>query len=149
IRSLAFFAGIVLQTGSTVDIEIRMAHLPAGQSPSTTFDNNLTMDNPLVVPRGVRLLAPQPAPDTRVFTFTFAREFPWDGTSGIVIDLKVFGNGNGNQSYLYPCRTTISSPGQTMRLFATGNPAGLTRATVAQNGVGLVTEFDYQEGVTV
>jgi hypothetical protein len=82
-------------------------------------------------------------------TFTLAREFLWDGASGIVIDIKVFGNGNNNQPYQYACRTTVSSPGKVMRLFAPGNPATLVRATLAQNGIGLVTEFDYGFGLTV
>jgi hypothetical protein len=149
IRRMAFLAGIVRQPGSTVDLEIRMAHLPFGQIPSTTFDNNLTRDNTVVVPRGVYSLALQPAPDTRVITFTFPREFAWDGTSGIVIDIKVYGNGNNNQSYLYPCRASFSSGGKLTRLYAVGNPANLTRATTLQTGAGLVTEFDYVDGASV
>lgn len=149
INGMAFLAGNVLQPGGTVDIEIRMAHLPFGQLPSATFDSNLRVDNTLVVPRAVVTLVRQPPPGTRVFTFNFTREFTWDGSSGVVIDVKVFGNGNNNQSYLYPCRTTVSSPGKTMRLFAPGNPASLVRATLSQNGVGLVTEFDYLFGLTV
>ncbi|MEZ5964103.1 MAG: hypothetical protein R3F56_09685 [Planctomycetota bacterium] len=147
IRAMAFLAGNVLQPGSSVDIEIRMAHFGTGL-PSVTFDNNLQVDNTLVLPRGVVTLVAQPRADTRVVTFNFAREFIWDGSSGIVFDLKVFGNGNNNQAYLYPCRTTVSSPGKTMRLFAPGNPSSLQRATLSQNGIGLVTEFDYAYGIT-
>ncbi len=149
IRSLAFLAGNVLQNGSTLDIEIRMAHVLPSQFPSTTFDNNLAIDNTLVIPRGVVTLAMRPAAGTRVFTFNFVREFAWNGSSGIVIDMKVFGNGNGNNSYLYPCQTTTFSPGQTVRLFASGPPTSLARATTVQDGIGLLTEFDYVEGVTV
>ena len=149
IRSLAFLASNVLQNGSTVDIEIRMAHLSPSQSPSSTFNNNLAIDNTLVVPRGVVALAMRPIAGARVFTFNFLREFAWNGSSGIVIDMKVFGNGNGNNSYLYPCQITTFAPGQTMRLFASGPPASLSQATTVQSGVGLLTEFDYVEGVTV
>lgn len=149
LHALAFLAGNVLQNGSTVDIEIRMAHLPPGQLPGAGFEANLARDNTLVFPRSVVTLALRPAPGARVFTFNFVRDFAWNGSSGIVIDLKVFGNGMGNQSYLYPCRTTVSSLSQTMRLFASGNPANLSTATTVQNGQGMVTEFDYLDGVSV
>jgi len=149
IRGMAFLAGNVLQAGSFVDIEIRMAHLGSAQVPGVTFDNNLQADNTLVVPRGMVTLVAQPPAGSRVVTFNFAREFVWNGSSGIVVDLKVFANGNNSQPYLYPCRTTVSSPGKTMRLFAAGNPAQQQRATLSQNGIGLVTEFDFVYGLSV
>jgi hypothetical protein len=148
-RAMAFLAGSVLQPGRTVDIEIRMALLAPNTFPSTTFDNNLLVNNTLVFARSNVTLVAQPMPGARVFTFPFAREFPWDGRSAIVFDLKVFGNGNNNNSYLYHCATTVSSPSQTIRLFAPGNPGGLAMATTVQNGQGLVTEFDYVDGLTV
>lgn len=149
IRAMGFVAGNVLQNGNTVDIEIRMAHLRPNTLPSATFANNLAEDNTLVFPRAVVTLASRPQAGARVVTFNFVREFVWNGLSGIVIDIKVFGNGNGNQSYLYPCRTANGIPGRTMRLFAPGNPANLQQATLVQNGMGLVTQFDYADGVTV
>lgn len=148
IRSMGFIAGQVLQPGSTVDIEIRMAHMASGL-PSSTFANNLVTDNTLVFPRANVTLVANPAPGARIATFNFSTEFWWNGTSSVVVDLKVFGNGNGNQSYLYSCQSVIGAFGRTMRLFAPGTPSSQTTATVSQNGQGLLTEFDYVDGITV
>lgn len=149
IRSLAFIAQRVLQQGSNVDIEIKMAHMTPGLLPVPRFDSNLMSNVITVVPRAVHNLVANPPPGTRAVTFPFAQEFVWDGVSSVVIDLKVFGNGNNNQSYIYECLTAVSALSKTMRLFAPGNPSTLQNATLSQNGIGLVTEFDYIDGVTV
>ncbi len=149
IRGLAFLGQRVLQQGSNVDIEIRMAHMTPGLLPVARFDSNLARDVTLVLPRSIQNLVPNPPPGTRAVTFNFTREFTWDGASSVVIDLKVFGNGNNNQSYIYECLTATSALSKTMRLFAPGNPSTLQNATLSQNGFGLVTEFDFVDGVTV
>lgn len=149
IRAMAFLAAQVLQSGSDVDIEIRMAHMAPQQAPSTNFANNIATDNTLVFPRARVNLVAMPAVGTRVVTFNFATQFLWNGSSSIVVDIKVYGNGNNNQPYLYPCQTVIGAFGQTTRMSAAGNPASLTTATLLQQGQGLITVFDAVDGAVV
>jgi hypothetical protein len=149
VRALAFRAGTILAPGTSVDVEVRIGLLPSTQLPSSTFSANLGPSARVVLPRTNVTLPPNPPNGQRLFTVNFPQDFVWDGQSSVIIDFKVFGNGNGNQAYLYHCQGTSLAINQTERLFAIGHPDVVQTATIRQNGVGLLTDFDFAEGTVV
>ena len=135
------------QVGYTVDIQITIGNGPIA-GPSASFDANLVSGVVHVVPRAVRTLPTSQAGAFAV-KFPFVSDFVWDGTSGVVLDVRIYSNGNNNQAFLYDLAATASSGGGRIARLYTVNDANATTATIYQPGSGLVTRFLYQEGVTV
>lgn len=140
-----------LQTVTTVDVEITMAHGPAS-SPSGIFDSNLQRDRTVVFPRSVvSLRTGTPAnvatmtPGGVVISFPFANVFTWDGQSSVVLDIRVFGNGRGNSPFNFDFQSTANSLGKIARLWSVGN-ASAPNASMVQLGWGLFTRFTLRPG---
>lgn len=151
------------QAGAFVDIEVTMANGPTG-GPSFQMDSNLTnaaaafpLAPVVVVPRGTGPVAGRHQLATAVdgapvMTLPFQQAFVWDGSSGVVVDIKLFDNGknNGNQPYTYNLQYTFRGAGKTTRLYAfSTNPQNVTTAAFVGNGEGISMVFDYVDGITV
>ncbi|MCC6672287.1 MAG: hypothetical protein IT458_14590 [Planctomycetes bacterium] len=133
------------QAGKTVDLEVRLAHMPVGQ-PTATFDSNLQKDVVIVVPRRTITLGTA-TPGSFPVQLTLVNEFVWDGESGVILEVRVHGNGNGNQAYPFDLLSTSTSVNSTTRLYTVNN-ALATTAQQYQSGWGLVTRFVYREGTS-
>lgn len=146
--------GIAFKTagsGATkiLDLEIAMASGPAF-GPSASFNSNLVKDKVVVVPRGKYTLPAGSAGKFVVkFAFPSVRQFVWDGTSPVVVDIKLYDNGNGNKQHNYPFEFTVTGFNQVSRLYSPGSPNQQSVATRFDPNQGITTQFTFEEGVTV
>ena len=142
-NSLTWFGGPVNgAVAATVEFEILMANAPA-TFPQQTFDSNITSPPVTVVSRQSRNL-PALAPGAPLM-FPFEQEFVWDGEGGLVIEVRVFGNG-GSTTVGYGLAAQAGLFGRATILSA--NSFSATTATRFDSGQGLLTEFGGNEGVT-
>jgi hypothetical protein len=129
--------------GKTVDIQLKIGTFQGFGS--NNFDSNL-LDAKLVY-RGVINL-PTSTAGQWVVNLPFNQDFTWDNESNIVLDIAVFANGNNNQPFLYffdsfSFDLLVGVDAQ----WAIGPTA--TDATQRQRGTGMVTRFDYKDGVVL
>lgn len=143
---MRFYAGPGGQgpTGRVVDIEVRIAHaLPT--TFSGTFDNNFVSDETLVFPRGPLTLQ-APGSSALPVQINFQSEFVWDGQSGVVIDIRMFDNGNGGVPYTYDLEYSGFTQHRSARLYTSGDPLA-RQATQVHPGTGLRTQFVFHEAL--
>jgi hypothetical protein len=134
------------QQGAMVTMDVRIAH--ASSFVSSVFENNLGA-NRLQVLTQAQVQLPSPSSTNWSFNIPFgANEFVWNGIDDIVLDVKIFGNSNGNLPFTYYFDSATAATGSMRRLYTVGN-ANATVATLDQNGVGLYTRFEYRLGVNV
>lgn len=98
------------QTGRRIQLEVRMAHGPT-QFPTGNFQSNMVADETLVFPAPGApnaFTTPTTAAGQFALQIPFATEFQWDGESGVVLDIRIFDNGNFNQPYPYD--VTLETP---------------------------------------
>lgn len=146
IEQLEFFAGSTNSSNATtIDMEVWMGH-GNGLGLTGTFLNNFSSTPVVVLPRTqVQLSAV--GPGQVAMTIPFINRFTWDHTRPIVIDIQIFGNSRGNQSFLYEMRGTTVAGGRTHRSYVAGSATGTT-GTVQAN-IGLVTRFTGRPGVVI
>ncbi len=82
-----------------------------------------------------------------VITIHFAETFTWDGSSAVLIDIKVYGNGQGNQVFNYNFRGTQIGGVNVSYAYQGGN-ANAAGGTVLP-GQGLLVNFRARPGVTI
>jgi hypothetical protein len=146
VRDLEFRAGSPGgQAGATVDMELAIANGPEF-APSQVFESNLVAGR-VTAPRTVRTLGTA-TPGSYPMKVTLPSDFVWDGVSGVVVDVKIWGNGRGNQPFNFDLEATASASGRLTRLYTVNNPSA-TFADQFQPGWGVTTRFTYYEGVTL
>lgn len=134
------------QAGKTVDLQVSMGICPVF-GPTQIFDQNLGASPVLVVPRKTVTL-PTSVAGAYSLKLPFTSEFTWDGASAVTLEVRIFGNGNGNNAFNYDFQSTSASPGQMTRLYTVNDPNAVT-AVNYQTGWGLVTRFVGVDGVVV
>ncbi|GAB4147803.1 MAG: hypothetical protein Fur0037_16070 [Planctomycetota bacterium] len=146
ITQIDFFRGTGQQLTTTLDLEISIGHgYPFG--PNGVFDQSFSSPPQVVFPRRTVTLSTVPA-GAVALSFPFSTPFTWDGQSAVVIDVKVYGNGQANQGFNYDFQSTSAAFGQVTRLYALGN-ANAQYATSVQPSWGLFTQFTMRSGVNV
>ena len=127
----------------TVDIEVRMGH---GKFFGVfgTFDANWDEPPTIVFPTGTVPITVVP-PGQVCMTIPFATRFTWDNFRPILVEIRIFGNNQQNQPFLFDNAGTTASIGLTSRVYSAGN-AGAASGSVSQ-GVGLVTRFQARPGM--
>ena len=142
-----FFAGpgAAGPAGRIVDVEVTMANaMPTTWS--SRFQSNFVSGEVTVFPRGnLTLLAPGAA--AFPVRIPFQNEFVWDGSSGVVIEIRIFDNGNQGTAYTYDLEYLAFTQGRCTRLYTPNDP----NATVAQTisaGTGLTMRFSYETAIT-
>ncbi len=126
--------------GQGVTLEVWLAE--SSGTISSFFNNNLK--NPVnVVPKRSFTL-PTSRAGAWVLLLPFAKSFVWNGTSDLVMDVRIHGNTNSGRPFFYPFDAGVAVP--TQRLYSTSGP-NATVAGVNQKGVGLAIGVDYVEGV--
>lgn len=126
--------------GIIVDLEIQVGYTTrTGPTMSTTFANNFDAGAPVtVLPRTQVVFPDQPLNPTNpadfFMTIPWPVTFSWTSAAGrnLLIQVTVFGNSNGSQTWGYPLDATS---GNTGRLY--GTPASATTGTLEPN-YGLV-----------
>lgn len=143
-RGIRFRAKQTGNTGFSVDMQLAIGTITG--IASSTFQANLA-NAELVVPR-TTITLPTSTAGTFVVNLPFTKDFTWDRDSDIVIDVRIFGNGNQNRPFLYWFDAFFdNSTFGGERLWALGPNS--TRSTSRFRGSGLVTRFDYQEGTAI
>jgi hypothetical protein len=143
---LEFLAGQGQTTlATTIDAEVALAHgFASGLTGSFAF--NFAAPPVTVFPRAPLALSAG-APGAVVLTVPFATRFTWDGVSPIVIDVRIWGNGRGNQAFAYDFRGTAQGGFVLTRCYQGGN-ANATSG-VSQQGQGLYARFTARPGITL
>lgn len=134
------------QVSTTLDLEVAVGH-SFQFGPNGFFDQNFIGGRVVVVPRQTVTLGTG-APGAAVLTFPFATPFTWDGQSAVIVDIKIYGNGQGNQAFNYDFLSTSQGLGAVTRLYTIGN-ANATTATTVQANWGLFARFTMRPGVNL
>jgi len=133
------FAGPMAATTTTVDVQIFMAHAFAFGI-TGGFDTNVLSDFTQVFPRqSVLMTAGQN------LTFNLPNRFTWNGRDAVLIEFRVYGNGQGGQPFTHDNISTTTGFGTTTRAFTVGD-ANATSALTVQPAWGLRMEFNTQLG---
>jgi len=146
LQQIELFAGSSLTSNmTTIDCEILLGH---GNLFGVTgaFDNNYASPPVLVAPRQNRQLLPG-TPGAVVMTIPFSTLFTWDGVRPLVMEIRVHGNGLGNQPFLYNMRGSTVAIGQTSRVYQAGLPGAASGQTT--QGMGMLTRFSARPGAVV
>lgn len=146
LQRLQFFAGSgQTSLATTLDVEVAVGHGRASGLIGT-FDMNFVGPKVTVFPRGiVQLLAG--GAGAPVVTINFIELFTWDGQSPVVVEVRVFGNGRGNQPFTYDFQGSPQAGNRIMRLYQGGN-ANASTGTM-QPGQGLFVGFQARPGVAI
>lgn len=144
LERLECFAGSSLtSTTTTIDCEILLAHgLASGVT--GVFGNNYSTPPVVVLPRQNITLAAG-ATGAVVLNVPFSTLFTWDRVRPLLLEVRIYGNGLGNQPFLYNFRGVTASIGATTRVYQAGS-TGATSGLV-QPGVGLIARFTARPGV--
>lgn len=148
LQQLELFAGSSLTSNATtIDCEILLGHGNAS-GVTGTFDSNYAPGtSPVVVgPRMNRNLLAG-APGAVVLTVPFATLFTWDRVRPLVLEIRVYGNGLGNQPFLYNMRGSTVAIGQTTRVYQAGSAGAPSGQTTA--GMGMLVRFSARPGAVV
>jgi hypothetical protein len=133
-----FLPGTGTLTATTLDLEVRIAHASL-TGLSGTFDGDLLAPVVVAVPRRTVNLT------TGGLLLPFLNQFTWDGQRALVIDVKVFGNGQANQAFAYQFQAATGTAPSIIRAYALGN-ANAQFATQVQSNWGLFTRFVARPG---
>jgi hypothetical protein len=131
--------------GRVIDIQVEMANARP-TTYSGVFDSNFVSGRTMVYPRA-SLTLQSPASAAFPVQISFRNEFVWDGVSGVVVDIKIFDNGNGGQPYTYDLEYNAFTLGQTARLFTVNDPIARSAATVSA-GTGLSVQFRFFQAIS-
>lgn len=134
------------QLGKTVDLQITMGLCPVF-GPTQVFDQNLGANPVVVYPRKIVTL-PTTVANSYVLKFPFTTEFVWDGTSAVVLEVRIFGNGNGNSGFLYDFVATAAAAGKMTRLYTVNDPNAVSAANY-QTGWGIYSRFIAANGTAI
>lgn len=126
----------------TINCEVLMGH---GKFSGVfgTFDSNWDSPPIIVAPMANRNLTVTPT-GTPCMTIPFTNQFTWDRFRPILIEIRIFGNNQGNQPFLFNTQGTTASLGLTSRVYAAGNSGAGSGAV--QQGVGMITRMRARQG---
>ncbi len=144
IRGIKFRTKSSGNAGKTVDVQIVMGHHKGNVT--TRFADNLKGAQLVFQRKTVTL--PRSVAGGFVVSFPFTQEFTWDHERDIVMEVRVFKNGNANRPFLYWFDWITSDFSVGMTSMWAISPSA-SRATFIQGGTGLVSEFEFVEGVTL
>jgi hypothetical protein len=135
---LEFFGA--MPAGSTLDIEVTLAN--ASSSLSGVFAQNFVSNKVTVIPRRKIPVA------GAITKLPFVIDWKFDGTSNVVLDIKMWDNGHG-KPVTFAAESTILTFSNVKRQYFIGNPNAATANSSGTTGHhGLATRFLFQEGGT-
>lgn len=144
VLQLDFFGAAGQQVATTLDLEVSMGHALA-TGLTGFFDNDFLTPPVTVVPRRTVNLGTGTGV---VLTLPFLNQFTWNGTDAVLVQVKVFGNGQANQNFPHSFRSTSNGFGRIVRAYSLGN-ASATLASSVQAGWGLFASFTVRPGAMV
>lgn len=144
IDQIEILAGTAATITTTLDLQVAMSHA-AGFGITSQFDANF-LDTPVTVVSRRTLTMTGAGPGLTVLTMPFSTPFTWDGVSPIVVDVRIYGNGQAGQPFNFDLRGTSQGLGRVTRVYQ-GNNANATSG-VASAGQGLFMRFRMRPGAT-
>lgn len=147
IQSLSVLAGSSTSAApsTSLDIEVALSHgAPSGLT--STFDNNYATPRVIVRPRTTLTMNGAGAGNP-VLNVPFTTVFTWDGVSPLLVEIKVYGNGRGNQPFAFDLRGTDQGFGSIARCYAGGNASAVSGNLVLNQGLFLT--FNTRQGAKV
>ncbi|MCA8943430.1 MAG: hypothetical protein KDB80_12780 [Planctomycetes bacterium] len=138
ISQVSFMTDAMGQTGRTIQMEMRVAN-SFTSSPSGTFADNFVSGETLVHPAALgqsrNFTTPTTVAGQYALVIPFQNEFVYDGSSGIVFDIRIFDNGNGGTPYPYDLRIEFLGGGRVVSLWdSTGDPIASDSDQYQQRG---------------
>jgi hypothetical protein len=146
IERAEFFAGAgSTALTTTIDMEVSIGH---GWLFGTTgsFASNFSTPPVIVAPRRNFTLSAGSAGQP-VIVVDFVNRFTWNGVDPIMMDIKIYGNGQNNQAFSYDFRGTTASIAHTQRIYQSGSATASSGQW--QNGIGMITRFTGHGGVVL
>ncbi|MEM7199537.1 MAG: hypothetical protein AAF628_04685 [Planctomycetota bacterium] len=133
------------QPGAVQDLQVSMA-ISASPFEPVTFQNT---GLEVVVPRGSYTLGAATGFPISFDFKQFSTEFVWDGSSSIILEIKIWDNGRGGNPFPFSMQATFTAFGATARLIGYGpNPDGISTPSVVQSNAGVAVEFQFEQGVS-
>ena len=145
IKRLEFRSKSASQAGMQIEIQVIMSRFKGGLD--VFFNNNLAKDAVVVFPRN-KITLPTSGALSWDLQIPFASDFTWDGDSDVVIDVRVFGNGNQNKPFLYFFDSVSFDPFVGIEDIWAATPNAL-KATRVGRGTGLIARLSWQEGAVI
>ncbi|MFK7740829.1 MAG: hypothetical protein AB8H80_10955 [Planctomycetota bacterium] len=108
------------------------------------FDNNWDEPPVTVVATSVQNITANPV-GAPAMTLPFSTFFTWDNVRPIVVEVRVYGNNQGNGPFPFQFAGTTLANGQTRRCYAANN-VGATSGSVTADS-GLITIFNARPGI--
>lgn len=145
LRGISFRSKVAMQASVQIELDVTISTY-SGAVLNGIFSRNLQPDATVVVPKQkVTLPVSTGGWD---LSLPFAQDWTWDGKSGVIFDIRLYGNGNQNRQFFYWWDSIAPNAGTGVDAhYALG--ANAQRATTSFRGRGLVTRFDYQDGVVL
>jgi|GEM_PF-6948159 len=129
----------------TVNCEVLIGH--GKFSGVFGFFNSNWDDTPLqVFPPGLLPLTVGPQGSVAC-TVPFSNLFTWDRVRPILIEIRITGNSQNNQTFLFNNAGTTQLLGQTSRVYSSGSPGAVSGSV--QQGWGMITRFTARPGVMI
>lgn len=132
--------------GRQVELEVLMGN-SFTTNPISQFETNFQSGRTIVFPRAPVVL-PAPTPGSWPVSLGFANEFVWDGSSGVILEIKIWDNGNNNTNWTYDLEVEVSAPSRITRLWSIVGPTA-TSASFFGSGQGLVTRFSFAQAIDI
>lgn len=129
-----------------IELEVAMGN-SSTVSPTSHFESNFTSGKVTVFPRAFRIL-PAPTPGTWPISLNFTNEFLWDGVSGVVLEIKLWNNGNNNQPWIYELEYDQAASFSMYRLWDVTGPTS-QNANFLRQGQGLIARFTYATALSL
>lgn len=145
-EQVEFFCGSgngLTPTPLTVSCEVLMGHGKFSQV-FGNFDNNWHEPPTMVAGLQSRPITVGPSGSV-CMSVQFSELFTWDTIHPILIEIRIHGNNQGNQPFVFNNQGTTFSIGQTSRVYAANN--ALATSGQVQQGVGMITRFTARPGM--
>ena len=144
-KRLEFRSKTANQVGTQIEIQVVMSRFKGGLD--VFFNNNLAKDAVVVFPRN-KITLPTSRALSWDLVIPFVSDFTWDGDSDIVVDVRVFSNGNQSKPFLYFFDSVSFDPFVQIEDIWAATPNAL-KATRVGRGTGLIARLSWQEGAVV
>ncbi|MFO1053641.1 MAG: hypothetical protein U1F36_15610 [Planctomycetota bacterium] len=133
--------------GRQVEIEVTMGN-SSPVNPTSSFEANFVSGRVTVFPRAFVTL-PQSIPGNWPVSLAFTNEFVWDGVSGVILEIKLWNNGNNNNSWTYNLAYDAAGGGSVYRMWDATNGPTSNFAQFFAAGQGLITRFNYANALSM
>lgn len=146
LRGISFRTKNANDAGVQIEVQIVISSY-GGRVLNGIFDRNLGADAAIVVPK-TKINLPTSRGGWADLQLPFSQDWIWDGKSDVILDIRIYSNGNQNRQFFYWWDSIAPDFAAGVNAqYALG--ANSSTARVPLTNQGLVVRFDYQEGLVL